>query len=130
MSASPALVVDSSPLSFADTTHAVQAGISRRGLRLFSVIDHEAAAREAGLELRPTQVFIFGSPAGGTPLMDAHPLLALELPLRILVWQDDDGMTMLAALAADAVVAQFDLPAPAPALAVPAAIIGEVVDGR
>ncbi|WP_211098417.1 DUF302 domain-containing protein [Azospirillum sp. B506] len=59
-------------------------------------IDHAAAASRSGLQLRPTLVLVFGNPAAGTPLMEAVPTLAIDLPLRALVWRSDDGRTWLA----------------------------------
>lgn len=57
---------------------------------MFAVIDHSGEAKAAGLELRDTKVVIFGSPAAGTPVMQAAPLAALDLPLKVLVWADGD----------------------------------------
>ena len=62
--------------------------ISKQGLKLFAVIDQAAEARKVGLQLRPTTLVLFGSPSAGTPVMDAAPLAALDLPLKILVWTD------------------------------------------
>ena len=64
--------------------------IGAKGMKLFAVIDQSAAAREVGLTLRATTLVIFGSPAAGTPVMAAAPLAALDLPLKVLVW-DDEG---------------------------------------
>ncbi len=61
-------------------------------MKLFAVIDHSGEAAAGGLELRDTKVVIFGSPAGGTPVMDAVPLVALDLPLKVLIY-DDGGTT-------------------------------------
>jgi uncharacterized protein (DUF302 family) len=66
--------------------------IEGRGMKVFAIVDHRAAAATAGLALRETRVVIFGSPVGGTPVMQAFPLVALDLPLKVLVW-DDDGLT-------------------------------------
>ena len=65
--------------------------VTSRGLAVFARIDHAAAAREAGLELAPEEVVLFGNPRAGTPLMQSDPRIGIELPLRMLVWQDDDG---------------------------------------
>jgi uncharacterized protein (DUF302 family) len=65
--------------------------ITQKGLTLFSVIDHSGEARRAGLTMPETKLVIFGSPAAGTPVMVAAPLAALDLPLKILVWQDPAG---------------------------------------
>jgi uncharacterized protein (DUF302 family) len=57
-------------------------------MKVFAVIDQSDQAREAGLSLRETTLIIFGNPAAGTPVMDAAPLAALDLPLRVLIWAD------------------------------------------
>ena len=66
--------------------------LEAKGVKLFAVIDHSGEAAADGLELRDTKVVIFGSPRAGTPVMRASPLAALDLPLKVLVW-DDDGET-------------------------------------
>jgi uncharacterized protein (DUF302 family) len=66
--------------------------IAAGGNTIFAEIDQAAAAKEAGLHLRPTTLIVFGNPKGGTPLMDAFPLVALELPLKLLVWEGSDGV--------------------------------------
>jgi uncharacterized protein (DUF302 family) len=62
--------------------------MAAKGMKVFAVIDQSAEAREVGLQLRETTLVIFGNPAAGTPVMDAAPLVALDLPLKILVWAD------------------------------------------
>lgn len=84
--------------------------IAERGLRLFAVIDHSGEAAAEGLELRETKVVIFGSPQAGTPAMVAQPLAALDLPLKVLVW-DDAGRTTLTYTAPAALAARYGLPA-------------------
>jgi uncharacterized protein (DUF302 family) len=69
----------------------VVATIQAKGLALFARIDHSVEAELAGLSMQPASVLIFGAPKAGTPLMVASPLIALELPLRALVWQDNAG---------------------------------------
>src|SRR5882672_4829611 len=59
-----------------------------RGLTLFALVDHGGEAAKVGLEMRPTKLVIFGSPKAGTPLMLAAPSVAIDLPLKILVWED------------------------------------------
>ncbi len=68
--------------------------IIAKNLKLFTVVDHSAEAAAAGLELRDTKVVVFGNPAAGTPVMVAAPFTALDLPLKVLVW-DDVGQTKL-----------------------------------
>jgi uncharacterized protein (DUF302 family) len=77
-----------SPRSVTDTVSRLTHLVEAKGMRLFAVIDQRAEARQAGLELRETVLVIFGSPAGGTPVMEASPLAALDLPLKVLVWAD------------------------------------------
>lgn len=62
-----------------------------KGVKLFAVIDHSGEAERAGLHMRPTKLLIFGNPKAGTPLMIASPTAAIDLPLKILVWEDDEG---------------------------------------
>jgi uncharacterized protein (DUF302 family) len=87
--------------SVADVVARAEALIDELGLTRFAEIDHSGEAARAGLSLRDTEVVIFGSPRAGTPLMVARPLLALDLPLKVLVWQDDDGSVWVSYLAPD-----------------------------
>lgn len=75
----------------AATLDRFEAAVREKGWVVFTRIDHAAAAREAGLPLRPRTVVIFGNPRAGTPAMAAHPTLALDLPMRVLVWEDEQG---------------------------------------
>jgi len=84
------LVTKLSPLSVDETVKRVTEIVAAKGAKLFAVIDHSGEAAAVGLELRPTKVVIFGSPQAGTPVMQAAPLAALDLPLKILVWADGD----------------------------------------
>ncbi|MFP5229945.1 MAG: DUF302 domain-containing protein [Acidobacteriota bacterium] len=82
--------------------HSVDATVARlqkileeKGVMLFALVDHSGEARKAGMEMRPTKLLIFGNPAAGTPLMLASPTIAIDLPLKILVWEDGDGAVWL-----------------------------------
>jgi uncharacterized protein (DUF302 family) len=66
-----------------------------KGVKLFAVIDHSGEAEMAGLQMRPTKLLIFGNPKAGTPLMLAAPTIAIDLPLKILVWEDADGRVQI-----------------------------------
>jgi uncharacterized protein (DUF302 family) len=66
--------------------------LAAKGVKLFTVIDQSAEARQAGLQLRDTTLVIFGNPAAGTPVMAASPMSGLDLPLKVLIW-DDGGQT-------------------------------------
>src|SRR5258707_1593144 len=65
--------------------------LAAKGVTLFALIDHSGEAEKAGLKMRPTKLLIFGSPNAGTPLMLAAPSIAIDLPLKILVWEDGQG---------------------------------------
>ena len=78
-----------SPRSVTDTVSRLTGILSAKGMKVFAVIDQSEEARGAGLELRDTVLVIFGNPAAGTPVMDAAPLSALDLPLKVLIWADD-----------------------------------------
>jgi uncharacterized protein (DUF302 family) len=77
-----------SPRSVTATVSRLTGIMAAKGMKVFAVIDQSAEAREAGLRLRETMLVIFGNPAAGTPVMDAAPLAALDLPLKILIWAD------------------------------------------
>lgn len=95
-SAQPAgMVTLSSAHSAAETTKRLREAVAALGWVAFGEVDHAAAARAAGLELRTRTVVLFGNPKVGTPPMRSHPTLALDLPMRILVWEDDQGRVML-----------------------------------
>ena len=83
--------------------------VGDRGMTHFATIDHSGEARGHGLELRDTKVVIFGSPTGGTPVMQASPLAALDLPLKVLVW-DDDGQTKVSYTDPGVLAARHHLP--------------------
>nr|WP_321984302.1 DUF302 domain-containing protein [uncultured Lichenicoccus sp.] len=83
-------------LPFEATLLRLTDAITGAGLILFNRIDHQAGAQQAGLEMPPTMVLTYGHPKGGTPLMLAAPLVALDLPLRVLVRVREDGRTVIA----------------------------------
>lgn len=88
-----------SPHSVGVTADRILAALESRGIEVFARIDHAAAARSAGLELKDEQVLIFGNPKVGTRLMQSEPQVGYELPLRLLIW-DADGQTMVGYLPA------------------------------
>lgn len=75
------------------TVERILADIEEAGLQLVTVVDHAAAAEKAGLQLRPTTLVIFGSPESGTPLMQSAQTAGIDLPQKLLVWRDADGVT-------------------------------------
>lgn len=77
--------------SIEETVAKLQAILQAKGIALFALIDHSGEAEKVGLKMRPTKLLIFGSPKAGTPLMLAAPSSAIDLPLKILVWEDAQG---------------------------------------
>jgi uncharacterized protein (DUF302 family) len=102
------LTTKTSPRSVAGTVARLESLAEAKGLQVFAVIDHSGEAEKAGLELRDTKVVIFGSPQAGTPVMQAAPLAALDLPLKVLVWSDG-GQTKVAYTAPTALAGRYDL---------------------
>jgi uncharacterized protein (DUF302 family) len=78
-----------------DTVQRLETLLSEKNIKLFAVVDHSGEAAKADLQMRPTKLLIFGNPKGGTPLMQAAPTAAIDLPLKALVWQDGDGKVWL-----------------------------------
>jgi uncharacterized protein (DUF302 family) len=74
-----------------ESVQRLENAFNQKGLKVFAMIDHSGEAEKAGLKMRPTKVVIFGSPKAGTPLMIAAPSLAIDLPLKALVAEDNDG---------------------------------------
>jgi uncharacterized protein (DUF302 family) len=118
------IVSKPSPRSVAETVQRLTGLITDKGMKLFAVIDQRAEAELAGLELRETVLVIFGSPAAGTPVMDAAPLSALDLPLKVLVW-DDGGQSTVTYTAPETLAARYGL---TPDLAAKLAGIGPLTD--
>lgn len=81
-----------SPRSVSETVSRLTGILTAKGLKVFDVIDQAAEARQVGMDLRETTLVLFGNPAAGTPVMVAAPLSALDLPLKVLIW-DDGGQT-------------------------------------
>lgn len=73
-----------------ETVARFQSLLGSKGVKLFALIDHSGEAEKAGLHMPPTKLLIFGNPKGGTPLMLAAPSIAIDLPLKALVWEDPE----------------------------------------
>ena len=97
-----------SPRPVAGTVARLTSLLAAKGVRVFAVIDQRAAAADVGLELRETVLVIFGDPAAGTPVMAAAPLAALDLPLKVLIW-DDGGQTKVSYYSPAAIAAWHEL---------------------
>ena len=102
------VVTKLSPRPVANTVSKLTGMINAKGMKLFAAIDQSAEARQVGLSLRETVLVIFGSPAAGTPVMATAPLAALDLPLKVLVW-DDEGQTKVSYYAPAALAARHHL---------------------
>ncbi|HEX4831590.1 MAG TPA: DUF302 domain-containing protein [Trebonia sp.] len=104
------VTVKDSPRSVGETVARLDGLLTSKGMKVFAVIDQRSEAASAGLELRETTLVIFGNPAAGTPVMDAAPLAALDLPLKVLIW-DDSGQTKVAYYSPAALAERHGLPA-------------------
>ncbi|MEL7082887.1 MAG: DUF302 domain-containing protein [Cyanobacteria bacterium P01_A01_bin.3] len=89
------LITVDSPYTVEETVARLEAVVAEKELTLFGIVDHAAGAASVDAELPPTQVVIFGNPAAGTPLMQCAPTVAIDLPLKALIWEVD-GQTQLA----------------------------------
>ncbi len=91
----PGLVNAVSKFSVAETIDKIESTARARGLMIFGRIDHSGEAKKAGFEMRPTQLLILGNPKTGTPVMQSAPSSAIDLPLKVLVWQEPGGSTVV-----------------------------------
>jgi uncharacterized protein (DUF302 family) len=97
--------------SVEDVLRKLQTILTTKGVPLFALIDHSGEAAKVGMEMRPTKLLIFGNPKGGTPLMLAAPTIAIDLPLKILIWEDDQGKTWVTYNTPEYLAERHQLPA-------------------
>jgi uncharacterized protein (DUF302 family) len=102
------VTVKLSPRSVAETVARLSTVLAEKGLKQFALIDHSGEAATNGLQLRDTKVVIFGSPVAGTPVMQAAPAAALDLPLKVLIY-DDGGQTKLCYTAPEELARRYRL---------------------
>ncbi len=88
------MIVKRSRHSYADTVAKLEQAMAQAGSTIFVSIDQSAAAAGVGMSLRPTTLIVFGNPKGGTPFMIAFPRVAMELPLKLLVWEEDGSVSV------------------------------------
>lgn len=103
-------VEHNSSVGFQDTLDRLEAAIQKAGMTVFARIDHAAGAKAVGLSMLPATVLIYGQARGGTPLMQADPAAALDLPLRALVREDAGGQTLLAFHPVQRMLASYRIP--------------------
>lgn len=87
------IVSKASNHSVDETVQKIKNILQGKGVTLFALVDHSGEAENVGMKMPPTKLLIFGNPKGGTPIMLAAPSSAIDLPLKLLVWQDGDGKT-------------------------------------
>jgi uncharacterized protein (DUF302 family) len=95
----------------AQTVEKIETLLRSKGLMIFTRIDHSGEAEKVGLRMHFAQLIIFGGPKSGTPLMEAAPTLALDLPLKALVWEDADGKTWVSYNSPEYLQERHNLPA-------------------
>lgn len=95
MNSGEGIISKPSKYSVPETLHRLETILTEKGIKVFALVDHSGEAEKAGLKMPPTQLLIFGNPKGGTPAMLAAPLLAIDLPLKALAWQDASGQVWL-----------------------------------
>ena len=121
------LIIKRSASPYAQTIGSLIEGIQARGLTMFARIDHAAGAREVGMELEEESVVLFGSPRSGTPLMQSDRRIGLELPLRMLVWQEGEDVK-LAHSDPRELNGSYEVAANRPVLEQMAKLLGELAD--
>jgi len=93
-----------------ETMQRLESLLIDRGITIFARVDHSGEAEKVGLQMRPTKLLIFGSPRAGTPLMQAAPTVAIDLPLKALFWQDAEGRAWLTYNDPSYLLARHDVP--------------------
>jgi uncharacterized protein (DUF302 family) len=88
----------------------LERSLESKAVKLFAKVDHSGEAEKAGMQMRPTKLLIFGSPKAGTPLMNASPSVAIDLPMKILVWEDVEGKVWISYNSTAYLQARHDLP--------------------
>jgi len=101
-----------SPYAVAETLQRLEAMLKSKGLTIFARVDHSGEAAKVGMQMRPTQLLIFGSPKGGTPVMLAAPSVAIDLPLKALVWEDEHGKVWISHNSSEYLQHRHGLPEP------------------
>ncbi len=93
-----------------ETVEKIRGILQAKGVTLFALIDHSGEAEKAGMKMRPTKLLIFGSPKAGTPVMLAAPSIAIDLPLKLLIWEDEAGKAWISYNSAEYLRTRHDVP--------------------
>ena len=93
-----------------ETVARLEGILDAKGVSVFALVDHSGEAEKVGMKMRPTKLLIFGSPKAGTPLMLATPSIAIDLPLKILVWEDNEGKVRISYNSPDYLKERHGLP--------------------
>ncbi len=104
------IITHPSPYSVPETLDRLESILHAKNIKVFTRVDHSGEAAKAGLPMPPTQLLIFGNPKGGTPIMLAAPLSAIDLPLKALAWQDAEGKVWLSYNDPQYLKTRFSLP--------------------
>ncbi|MGF1546588.1 MAG: DUF302 domain-containing protein [Thiotrichales bacterium] len=108
--ADPGLMQRASPYPVHETLDRLEGVLREKGVKVFARIDHGGEAQSAGLALKPSQLLIFGNPKAGTPLMQTAPRIGLDLPMKVLAWQGDEGGTWVTWNSPDYLITRHGLP--------------------
>ena len=108
-----------------ETVTRLQTILREKGVTLFALVDHSGEAEKVGMKMRPTKLLIFGNPKGGTPLMLATPSIAIDLPLKLLVWEDSAGKVWISFNSVDYLRQRHQFP---PELAANIAVVSTLAD--
>jgi len=92
------------------TVEKIRGILSAKGVTLFAVVDHSGEAEKVGMKMRPTKLLIFGNPKAGTPVMLAAPSIAIDLPLKLLVWEDEADKVWISYNSADYLGSRHNVP--------------------
>ncbi|RSL19431.1 uncharacterized protein (DUF302 family) [Edaphobacter aggregans] len=104
------IITHPSPYTVPETLDRLESLLQAKNIKVFTRVDHSGEAEKAGLQMPPTQLLIFGNPKGGTPIMLAAPLSAIDLPIKALAWQDAEGKVWLSYNDPQYLKTRFSLP--------------------
>lgn len=122
------IVTKNSPHSVNDTMDRLVAAVEKAGATVFARIDHAAGAASIDADLKPNQILVFGNPKIGTPVMQADPMAGLDLPIRVVVFEDAAGNTAVAYHDPQQFAASYSVPSDLKSLGIMAGALGKLTD--